>query len=187
MTDGGQQASEVATIGAGCFWCVEAVYQELGGILSVESGYAGGQVQDPTYEQVCTGASGHAEVCRIRFDPEKLSYEELLEVFWRTHDPTTLNRQGGDTGTQYRSVIFYHDERQRAAAERSRREQDASGAWENPIVTEISPVPRFYPAEAYHRDYYRRNPRQPYCGLVVRPKVEKFRKLFGGRLRKEGG
>ncbi len=174
---------EVATLGGGCFWCVEAVYQDLKGVHSVVSGYAGGTIKNPTYEQICTGRTGHAEVAQITFDPEVISYEDILYVFWRTHDPTTLNRQGADIGTQYRSVIFYHNEEQKAIAEKSKRETDASGLWSNPIVTEISPLPKFYEAEGYHQNYYRTNPNQPYCRVVIDPKVSKFRKEFQDKLK----
>lgn len=168
---------EVATFGAGCFWCVEAIFQCLDGVTSVVSGYAGGTVDNPTYEEVCTGTTGHAEACQITYDPARLSYPQLLTVFFQTHDPTTLNRQGPDVGTQYRSVIFYHDDKQREAAERSKRELDASGKWPNPIVTEIAPFTNFFPAEDYHQNYYRLNASVPYSTAVIRPKVEKF-KLF---------
>jgi peptide-methionine (S)-S-oxide reductase len=177
-------AAETATLGAGCFWCVEAVYQELEGVLSVESGYAGGKSEKPTYEQVCSGRTGHAEVCQIRFDPTRTSFEKVLEVFFQVHDPTQLNRQGNDEGTQYRSVIFFHDETQRASAERIKKELDASGAWDAPIVTEISPAPRFWKAEDYHQNYFRDNPTKGYCAAIVRPKVEKFRKVFKDSLKK---
>jgi peptide-methionine (S)-S-oxide reductase len=176
--------TEVATFGAGCFWCVEAVFQQLDGVISVESGYSGGTIENPTYEQVCTGATGHAEVCQIRYDPSRTTYEELLEVFWKTHDPTTLNRQGNDVGTQYRSVIFYHGEKQKALAEKYKKELDSSGAWDDPIVTEISPSTAFYKAEEYHQDYFKSNPRQAYCTFVIRPKVDKFRKVFKDKLKK---
>jgi peptide-methionine (S)-S-oxide reductase len=174
---------ETATFGAGCFWCVEAIFLDLQGVHKVVSGYAGGTVQNPTYQQVCSGTTGHAEVTQITFDPEVISYEELLYVFWRTHDPTTLNRQGADVGTQYRSVIFYHDEAQKAIAEQSKQETDASDLWPNPIVTEIVPFEHFYEAEAYHQNYYHLNPNQPYCRLVIDPKVQKFRKTFQDQLR----
>ena len=174
---------EVATLGAGCFWCVEAVFGKLDGVASVESGYAGGTVADPTYEQVCSGTTGHAEVCRIRYDPSRIRYSELLDVFWKIHDPTTLNRQGNDAGTQYRSVIFCHDDEQRALAEQSKRELDASGALDRPVVTEISPFTAFHPAEDYHRDYFRRHPERAYCRLVIRPKLEKLREGFPAKLR----
>jgi len=175
--------AETATFGAGCFWCVEAVFLELEGVLSVESGYSGGHAPNPTYEQICTGATGHAEVCRIRFDPTKTTYDELLEVFWKTHDPTTLNRQGADVGTQYRSVVFFHGDRQKELAETYKTELDASGAFDDPIVTEIVPAAEFFPAEEYHRDYYRNNPQQGYCRAVIGPKLEKFRKVFKDRLK----
>ena len=174
---------ETATLGAGCFWCVEAVFQDLKGVHRAVSGYAGGAVENPTYQQVCTGTTGHAEVVQITFDPEAISFADLLAVFWRTHDPTTLNRQGADVGTQYRSAIFYHTEEQRAIAEESKRETDASGLWPGPIVTEIAPLRNFYEAEDYHRDYYRLNPDQPYCRMVIDPKIRKFRKAFQDRLR----
>jgi len=169
---------ELATFGAGCFWCVEAVFQQLKGVNSVVSGYSGGRVENPTYEQVCTGRTGHAEVCQIEYDQEQMSYEELLEVFFNTHDPTTLNRQGNDIGTQYRSVIFYHNEEQREAAEKAKAELDESGAWKNPIVTDIAPLEYFFGAEDYHQDYFRRNPNQRYCQLVIKPKLDKFERVF---------
>lgn len=174
---------EAATFGAGCFWCVEAVFLELRGVERVVSGYAGGSVQNPTYQQVCSGATGHAEVVQITFDPDVISYGELLEVFWRAHDPTTLNRQGADVGTQYRSAIFYHDEDQRRIAEDSRKRADEAGIWPDPIVTEIAPLTVFYAAEPYHQDYYRLNPHQPYCRMVIDPKVRKLRKQFAERAR----
>lgn len=170
--------TETATFGAGCFWCVEAIFQQLQGVHSVISGYAGGSVENPTYEQVCTGTTGHAEVAQITFDPTIIKYEDLVYVFWRTHDPTTLNRQGADTGTQYRSVIFYHNDEQKAIAERSKEETDASDLWQAPIVTEIIPFSHFYPAEGYHQNYYRLNLNQPYCRFVIDPKVRKFKKEF---------
>jgi len=178
---------EIATFAAGCFWCVEAVFQELAGVISVESGYTGGTVAHPTYQHVCTGSTGHAEACRIRFDPTVISYVQLLEVFWRTHDPTTLNRQGDDAGTQYRSAIFYHDDQQRRLAAELKLALDASGTFHNPVVTEIVPATEFYRAEDYHQNYYRDNPNQGYCRAVVRPKVEKFRAVFRERLRSAGG
>jgi peptide-methionine (S)-S-oxide reductase len=173
---------ETATLGAGCFWCIEAVCQELKGVHSVVSGYTGGMVDNPTYHQVCSGTSGHAEVVQVTFDPAVISFADLLYVFWRTHDPTTLNRQGADVGTQYRSAIFYHNEEQRAVAEQSKRETDASGLWPRPIVTEIVPLTRFYPAEEYHQNFYRQNPYQPYCLVVIDPKLRKLRKEFQGKL-----
>ena len=174
---------ETATFGAGCFWCVEAVFQNLQGVASVESGYAGGRVENPTYEQVSSGATGHAEVCQIHFDPGRISYKELLEVFWQTHDPTTLNRQGSDEGTQYRSAIFYHSEQQRQTAELYKKELGAAKIWGSPIVTEIAPFKKFYKAEDYHQNYYRQNSGQPYCRFVITPKVEKFRKVFEKKLK----
>lgn len=171
---------EMATLGAGCFWCVEAIFQNLKGVRSATSGYAGGTLENPTYPQVCSGKTGHAEVVQLEFEPQTLFFAELLEVFWRTHDPTTLNRQGHDVGTQYRSVIFYHSEAQRAIAEKSR--QEAASLWPDPIVTQIAPFRNFYPAEEYHRDYYRLNPDQSYCRLVIAPKLQKFAKEFKDRL-----
>ncbi len=177
--------TELATFGAGCFWCVEAVFQQLEGVVSVQSGYAGGRVPNPTYRQVCTGTTGHAEVCQIRYDPAKISFDKLLEVFWQTHDPTTRNRQGPDVGTQYRSVIFYHDQQQRELAQKRKQELNKAGIWDAPIVTEISPLLKFYKAEEYHQNYFRTNPQQRYCQLVIRPKVDKFRKVFQDTLKKE--
>ncbi|MEW6060346.1 MAG: peptide-methionine (S)-S-oxide reductase MsrA [Bacteroidota bacterium] len=176
---------EVATLGAGCFWCVEAIYQRLEGVEKVESGYSGGNVKNPSYEQVCTGRTGHAEVIQLTFDPKKISYKELLEVFFRTHDPTTLNRQGNDVGTQYRSVIFYHTDEQRKIAEQVKKETEQAKIWDDPIVTEISPFTAFYKAEEYHQNYYNQNSYKPYCMLVINPKLNKFRKEFGGKLKKE--
>jgi len=166
---------------------VEAVFQQLEGVVSVESGYAGGTVENPTYQQVCTGTTGHAEVCQIRYDPAKVSYDKLLEVFWQTHDPTTLNRQGPDVGTQYRSVIFYHDQQQRDQAEKRKKELNAAGIWDAPLVTEISPLTKLYKAEDYHQNYFRSNSQQGYCRLVIRPKVEKFRKVFKDSLKSDAG
>lgn len=168
--------TELATLGGGCFWCTEAVFQMLPGVVSVTNGYAGGTTPNPTYEQVCSGNTGHAEVIQIAFDPTQVSYEKILETFWEAHDPTTLNRQGNDVGTQYRSIILYHDARQKAEAEQSKAE--AQRHFEQPILTEIVPLTKFYPGEDYHQNYYRANPDQPYCRVVIRPKVEKFsRKL----------
>ena len=178
-----EEGKAVATFGAGCFWCVEAVFLNLEGVESVVSGYSGGHIKNPGYKEVCSGRTGHAEVCRITFDPSAIKFEELLEVFWQTHDPTTLNRQGNDVGTQYRSVVFYHDEEQKALTEAYKQQLDASGTWKDPIVTEISPAPEFYPAEDYHQDYFSRNGDQPYCAFVVRPKVEKFKQKFASRLK----
>lgn len=172
-----------ATFGSGCFWCTEAFFERLVGVREVISGYSGGIVKNPSYREICTGRTGHAEVTRIVYDPEQVTYAELLEVFWATHDPTTLNRQGNDVGTQYRSVIFFHDEEQERIALASREAASESGTWSAPIVTEISPLLNFYPAEDYHQDYYRNNPDQPYCSMVIRPKMDKFNKLFGEKLR----
>ena len=173
---------ETATFGAGCFWCVEAIFQCLEGVQQVVSGYAGGVVKNPTYQQVCSGVTGHAEVVQISFAPQIISFDDLLYVFWRTHDPTTLNRQGADVGTQYRSAIFYHSDEQKAIAESSKRETDASDLWTNPVVTEIVPCLDFYAAEDYHQDYYKLNPNQPYCQFVIDPKIRKFKEVFGERL-----
>lgn len=176
---------ETATFAAGCFWCVEAVFQRLDGVLRVESGYCNGDVPNPTYEQVCSGLTGHAEACRIEFDPEVISYTELLEVFWKTHDPTTLNRQGADTGTQYRSAIFFHSEEQRQLAEKYKKKLDEAGIFRNPIVTEITAAGKFYPAEAYHQDYFNRNEDQRYCQLVIVPKLKKFKEVFAEKLKQD--
>jgi peptide-methionine (S)-S-oxide reductase len=172
----GENDNQIATFGGGCFWCVEAIFQLMDGVQSVVSGYEGGAVEDPSYQQVCSGSSGHAEVVQVNYDPSGVSFGALLDAFFSTHDPTTLNRQGGDRGTQYRSVIFYHTEGQKAAAEAKIRDLDASGAFGDPVVTEISPTTTFYPAEKYHQDYYDQNSEERYCQLVVRPKVEKFKK-----------
>ena len=173
-----------ATFGSGCFWCTEAIFENLNGVHSVVSGYAGGKVVNPSYEEVCSGKTGHAEVTQITFDPEVISYDELLGVFWKTHDPTTLNRQGNDAGTQYRSAIFYHNEEQKQLAEKYKVELDKSGAWDKPIVTEISPIKNFFSAEDYHQDYYENNPNQGYCAFVIAPKLEKFKKVFKDKLKK---
>ncbi len=165
---------EIATLGAGCFWCVEAVFARLEGVLSVVSGYMGGQVEDPSYEDVCRGTTGHAEVAQITFDATRISFAELLDVFWKMHDPTTLNRQGADHGTQYRSAIFYHTDKQREIALESRRNLDASNAYPDPVVTEISPAQTLYEAEMYHQDYYKLNPNAPYCQYVIHPKLLKL-------------
>ena len=174
---------ETATFGMGCFWCSEAIFERLKGVESVESGYSGGSVDNPTYEQVCTGRTGHAEVIQIKYDPKTISFDELLEVFWKTHDPTTLNRQGADVGTQYRSVIFYHNDEQKKLAEQYKTELDKSGAWGDPIVTEISPLTNYFPAEDYHQEYFENNPEQQYCNFVIAPKVEKFEKVFKNKLK----
>ena len=169
---------ELTTLGSGCFWCTEAVFQQLKGVETVVSGYSGGHSENPSYEQVITGRTGHAEVCQIQFDSEQISFEDMLEVFFNTHDPTTLNRQGSDVGTQYRSMIFYHSEEQRVVAERIKKELDEKGTWKNPIVTEIVPFEEFYPAENYHQNYFRNNPNQGYCQLVISPKLKKFEQVF---------
>lgn len=174
---------EVATLAGGCFWCLEAAFQQLKGVEQVQSGYAGGHVPNPSYENVCTGTTGHAEVVQITFDPAVVSFDELLHVFFTIHDPTTLNRQGGDVGTQYRSAIFYHSPEQKATAERVMAELQAEKLWDDPIVTELEPLQTFYPAEEYHRDYFRRNPNQGYCRAVIAPKVAKVRKLYLDKLK----
>ena len=174
---------QVATLAGGCFWCLEAAFQDLKGVARVQSGYAGGRVANPSYEQVCTGTTGHAEVVQIAFDPQVVSVNDLLHVFFTIHDPTTLNRQGVDVGTQYRSAIFYHTPDQQATAERVIAELQSEHVWDDPIVTELKPLEAFYPAEEYHRDYYRRNPTQGYCSAVIAPKVAKVRKLFLDKLK----
>jgi len=176
--------NEIATLGGGCFWCLEAVYNEVKGVTSVVSGYAGGAAKNPSYEAVCSGATGHAEVVQITFDPKEVAYRDLLEIFFTIHDPTTLNRQGHDVGTQYRSVIFCHDDTQKETATNVVTELDQAGLWRDPIVTQILPAPEFYPAENYHQRYFERNPGQGYCTMVVAPKVAKFRKQHLERLRK---
>jgi len=175
---------EVATLGGGCFWCLEAVFDRLHGVISVESGYTGGGTLNPTYQDICGGDTGHAEVVRVTFDPSVIRYDDLLEVFFSIHDPTTLNMQGNDVGTQYRSVIYYHSPAQQACAEKVVQRLTAEKAYPHPIVTEISPAVQFYEAEAYHQEYFENNPRQPYCQYVVSPKVAKFRKKFADRLKK---
>ncbi|MBI9058850.1 MAG: peptide-methionine (S)-S-oxide reductase MsrA [Labilibaculum sp.] len=173
---------ELATFGAGCFWCVEAIFQELKGVESVVSGYMGGN-GETTYKEVCTGQTGHAEVCQIKFNSRIISFEELLEIFWQVHDPTTLNRQGADVGTQYRSAIFYHSEEQKNISESIKAKLNESGAWDNPIITEISIKSKFYKAENYHQDYFNSNSNQPYCSMVIKPKQDKFKKAFKHRLK----
>lgn len=174
---------EQATFGAGCFWCVEAVFQRLNGVESVVSGYSNGHKKNPTYKEVCGGDTGHAEVARLTFDPSVITFEELLEVFWNVHDPTTLNRQGNDVGTQYRSGVYFHNDEQKQIAEAYKTQLDASDTWADPIVTEIVPIADYYPGEAYHQNYYNENPNQGYCAFVVRPKVDKFMKQFAGKLK----
>lgn len=175
---GNDESLEEATFGAGCFWCVEAIYQRVNGVVAVEAGYSGGDVKNPAYREVTSGRTGHAEVIRVTFDPEVISFEEMLEVFWHTHDPTTLNRQGADIGPQYRSVIFYHDEEQKRIAEESMEKTDHSGLWEDPIVTEISPLINYYKAEDYHQNYFNNNQNAGYCSVVIAPKVQKFKRDF---------
>ncbi len=176
---------ETATLAGGCFWCLEAVFDDLKGVESVESGYAGGHVDKPSYRDVCTGMTGHAEVVQVRFDPEVLSYRDLLNVFFAIHDPTTMNRQGADVGTQYRSAIFYHSDEQKLTAEALIQDLSQQHIWDAPIVTEVAPFERFHPAEEYHQEYFARNPLQPYCMAVVAPKVSKFRKHFMDKLKKQ--
>jgi peptide-methionine (S)-S-oxide reductase len=181
--EGKSDQAEVATLAGGCFWCLEAVYDELNGVLDVVSGYSGGHLENPTYYQVVNGNTGHAEVVQITFDPQQISFREILSVFFTIHDPTTLNRQGADVGTQYRSAIFYHSPEQKAAAEEIIREMEAEKVWDNPIVTEVTPFQRFYPAEEYHQEYYAKNPGQGYCRVVIAPKVAKFRSKYFEKLK----
>jgi peptide-methionine (S)-S-oxide reductase len=178
------QTTDTATLAAGCFWCVEAVFVELKGVISVTSGYCNGKIKNPTYREVCSGLTGHAEACQIVYDPAIISFEQLLEVFFTTHNPTTLNQQGGDRGTQYRSGIYYHNENQKNSAEKVLKLIDESKAYDAPIVTEIAAIEPFYIAEEYHQDYYQLNPNQGYCQMVIQPKMEKFRKVFDGLLKK---
>lgn len=175
---------DTATFASGCFWCTEALFDQLEGVISVSSGYSGGKTKNPTYYEVCKGTTGHAEACQIIYDTEKITFVDLLEVFWKTHDPTTLNRQGHDEGTQYRSAIFYHTEQQKMLAEKYKKELDASGAFTSPIVTEITKYSNFYKAENYHQDYFALNGTEPYCQMVIQPKVEKFQKVFKAKLKK---
>lgn len=177
-------STDTATFGEGCFWCTEAFFQRLDGVYSVQSGYGGGFVENPTYEQVCDKNTGHVELARIVYDPAKISYDALLEVFWKTHDPTTLDRQGNDAGPQYKSVIYYHNEVQKLKAERYKEQLEKSGAWDNPIVTLVAPLLNFYPAENYHQNYYNSNQNQSYCRFVIAPKLEKFEKVFKDKLKK---
>jgi len=175
---------KIAVFGGGCFWCTEAIFEKLKGVKKVVSGYSGGKIANPTYKEVCSGLTGHAECTQITYDPDEIKYSELLEVFWSTHDPTTLNRQGGDVGTQYRSVIFYADEEQRKEAEDYKNRLEKEKIWDKPIVTEITKLDKFYSAEAYHQEYYENNTDQSYCRIVITPKVEKFKKVFAGKLKK---
>jgi peptide-methionine (S)-S-oxide reductase len=175
--------TEVATLAGGCFWCLEAVYDQLKGVQEVESGYAGGSVRNPTYKQVCSGTTGHAEVVQIKYDPQVVSFKDLLDVFFTIHDPTTLNRQGADVGTQYRSAIFYHTPEQKAIAEQTIADLNAAHLWDAPIVTQVAPIDDYYPAEDYHQEYFENNPYQPYCRAIIAPKVAKFRKHYFEKLR----
>jgi peptide-methionine (S)-S-oxide reductase len=178
-------STEKATFGSGCFWCTEAIFQQVKGVHTAQSGYMGGKTQNPTYKDVCTGLTGHAEVVQIVFNPEVVSFDELLEIFWKTHDPTTLNRQGNDVGTQYRSAVFYHTDEQKNKAEAYKFKLDNAKIWDNPIVTEITPASQFYIAEDYHQDYYNNNAnKNPYCSMVITPKIEKFKKVFEDKLAK---
>ncbi len=174
---------KTATLGAGCFWCIEAVFQRIAGVTEVVSGYTGGKVKDPTYREICGGRTGHAEVAQITFDPSIVSFEEILEVFWVSHDPTTLNRQGADIGTQYRSAIFYHNEEQKKIAERSKKVLDESKVYNDPVITEITELDTFYKAEDYHQNYFNDNAEQPYCQFVVKPKVDKVKRVFADNLK----
>lgn len=176
-------ARQLATLGGGCFWCLDPVFAELNGVTQVTVGYAGGRQSDPTYHMVCTGTTGHAEVVQVEFDPAQISFDEILRIFFSVHDPTTLNRQGADVGSQYRSVIFYHDQAQKETAEAVIRELDTAGAWRDPIVTEIQPFTAFYPAEDYHQQYFLKNPYQGYCQVIIAPKLSKFRKTYTARLK----
>lgn len=176
--------TDTATFGTGCFWCTEAIFQQVEGVTKVTSGYSGGHDPEPTYKAVCTGTTGHAECLNIIYDPAKITFDELLEMFWQVHDPTTLNRQGNDVGTQYRSVVFYHNEEQKVKTEKYKAALNKSGAWDNPIVTILEPFVKFYPAEDYHQNYYNSNGGQGYCQFVIRPKVEKFEKVFKSKLKK---
>lgn len=176
---------DTATFGSGCFWCTEAFFQRLEGVQKVTSGYAGGKIDNPTYKEVCSGNTGHAEVVQVLYDPSVVSFADLLQVFWETHDPTTLNRQGNDVGTQYRSAIFYHNEEQKKEAKMYMEKLDKSGAWNNPIVTTLEKYTKMYPAEDYHQNYYNENGRQPYCSFVISPKVDKFEKVFKDKLKKQ--
>lgn len=178
-----ERKTEIITLGGGCFWCLEAVYDDLEGVLEVVSGYAGGHLPDPDYASVCKGTTGHAEVVQVTYDPLVISYQEILEVFFSIHDPTSLNRQGNDTGTQYRSVIFYHAEEQKKTAEEVIADLQAEAIWPDPIVTELEPIGTFYPAEDYHQEYFKRNPYQGYCQVIIAPKLAKFRQKYSGRLK----
>ena len=180
----GNENLDTATFGTGCFWCTEAIFQQLKGVKKVTSGYSGGHINNPTYKEICTGTTGHAEVIQLLYDPREISFDELLQVFWQTHDPTTLNRQGNDVGPQYRSAIFYQTEDQRRIAEHYKKELNEKKVFDNPIVTEISALKNFFPAEDYHQNYYNNNGDQPYCYFVIRPKLEKFEKVFKDKIKK---
>jgi peptide-methionine (S)-S-oxide reductase len=177
--------TQLATFGSGCFWCTEAIFLNVDGVSKVESGYSGGKVKNPTYKEVCSGLTGHAEVIQVTYDPSKVSYDELLEIFWKTHDPTTLNRQGADEGTQYRSVVFYHNEEQKKLAEHYKKKLEEEKVFDDPIITEISPLTAFYKAEDYHQNYYNLNSTAPYCSFVITPKLDKFKKVFKSKLKKQ--
>lgn len=181
---GSTRQTDTATFGTGCFWCTEAIFQQVNGVLKVTSGYSGGHVVNPTYKEVTTGTTGHAEVVQIVFDPQVISFDELLEVFWQTHDPTTLNKQGNDVGPQYRSAIFYHNAEQKEKSAKYKADLDKSGAFDKPIVTEITPYDKFYEAENYHQDYYNNNGSAPYCYYVIRPKLDKFQKVFKSKMKR---
>ncbi|TAD95668.1 MAG: peptide-methionine (S)-S-oxide reductase [Bacteroidetes bacterium] len=185
MNTEGKITLDTATFGAGCFWCVEGIFQRVEGVEKVVSGYTGGKNKNPTYKEVCSGLTGHAEVCQIVFDPKKVSFKDLLEVFWGTHDPTTLNKQGHDEGTQYRSAIFYHNNEQKDLAEKYKKELSEAKIWQKPIVTEITAIPEFYVAEDYHQNYYNQNTNESYCSFVITPKIEKFKKVFGAKMKKQ--
>ncbi len=184
MTQEKETTFEVATLGGGCFWCIDAIFEQVKGVIKTEVGYSGGHVPSPTYEQVCTGTTGHAEVVQISFNPQVITYREILEIFFAVHDPTTKNRQGSDVGPQYRSIILYHSEIQKKVAEEVIQKLNKANIWENPIVTEIVPFQEFYPAEKYHQKYFKKNPMQPYCQYVISPKLSKFRKKFTSKLKK---
>ena len=185
MTDKSSNKSlQLATFGSGCFWCTEAIFLNVAGVEKVESGYSGGKVKNPTYKEVCSGLTGHAEVIQLTYDPDKITFDELLEIFWKTHDPTTLNRQGNDEGTQYRSVVFYHTDEQKKLAEGYKQKLTEAGAFNGPIVTEIAPASTFYKAEDYHQNYYNLNGNAPYCAYIIQPKLEKFKKVFKEKLKK---
>ncbi|AFH47917.1 Peptide methionine sulfoxide reductase [Ignavibacterium album JCM 16511] len=184
MDNQNQNKLEIATFGSGCFWCTVAIFERVKGVQKVISGYSGGTIENPTYKEVCTGTTGHAECTQIYYDPSVVTYDELLEIFWKTHDPTTLNRQGNDVGTQYRSVIFYHNQEQKEKAEFYKKKLEEEKIWDRPIVTEIVEFKKFYPAEDYHQNYYDKNPNQGYCAFVITPKVEKFEKIFKDKLKK---